>query len=203
MWFEQWAGLLIDRSGHSFSSVWKFGAPGVAASVLANSRDTARQSAGSLPRNRVVAPRLASMLSHSVFSSSFSPCCRENRRVSDFEVRTAARTTLVRVVHGRPDQTLPTRVKPPNKQEGRKKNSALIVKVDPVFQPWNPIGEEQLLRRNFPRFRSTERYVDSPSKLLSVRFQFSHSPLFTFELGTNYELDSSRFFGMAYAIQKF
>lgn len=140
-------------------SVWKFGAPGVAASALANRRDMPRQSTGSLLRNRVVAPRLASMLSHSIFSSSFSPWCRENWRVSNFEIRTAAKTILYPSCMDDLTQTPSAQEKTLRNRRGR--NSVLIVKVDPVFQPRNPIGEEQLLRRNFPRFRSSQRYVSS------------------------------------------
>lgn len=97
------------------------------------------------------------MLSDSIFSFTFSPLCRENWRVSNFEIRTGATTIpYASCMIDRAPAT--TREKTSRNRGGR--NFTLIVKVDPVFLTQNPIGEEQFLHRNFRRFHFFERYVD-------------------------------------------
>ncbi|XP_068968084.1 dual 3',5'-cyclic-AMP and -GMP phosphodiesterase 11-like isoform X2 [Bombus flavifrons] len=95
------------------------------------------------------------MVSYLVVSSSFSPSCCENWRVSNFEIQTAAETALYRSYTI--DYTPVTRkVLEKTSRNQAEKNFAWIVKVDPVLSTRNPIGKEQLLRRNFPRFRYFE-----------------------------------------------
>ncbi|XP_050476275.1 dual 3',5'-cyclic-AMP and -GMP phosphodiesterase 11-like isoform X2 [Bombus huntii] len=95
------------------------------------------------------------MVSYLVVSSSFSPSCCENWRVSNFEIQTAAETALYRSYTI--DYTPVTRkVLEKTSRNQAEKNFAWIVKVDPVLSTRNPIGKEQLLHRNFPRFRYFE-----------------------------------------------
>ena len=100
------------------------------------------------------------MVSYSVVFFDFSPSCRENWRVSNFEIRTAAKTTLYRscTVDCTP---VARKVSEGTPRDQVEKNFALIVKVDLVLSTRNPIGKEQLLHRNSPRFRFFKRYVDS------------------------------------------
>lgn len=146
-------------SSFDIRSVSKFRAPGVAVRVARNECNTARQLSSRLLWERFVAPEEASMVSYLVGSSSFSPSCCENWRVSNFEIQTAAKTALYKsyTVDYTPVTRKVLERTPRNQAE---KNFAWIVKVDPVLSTRNPIGKEQLLHRNFPRFRYFERYVD-------------------------------------------
>lgn len=100
------------------------------------------------------------MVSYSVVFFDFSPSCRENWRVSNFEIRTAAKTILYSscTVDCIP---VARKISKGTSRNQAEKNFALIVKVDLVLATRNPIGKEQLLHCNFPRFRFFKRYVDS------------------------------------------